>query len=123
VIRESRRELLKESTAGKTKLVVSYLRQVMDLMQSARTQNHEQMIRQAEETLRETLVDVMIYLNSIPDSPEELISPYVNLLVEQRTILREAKQWQQADQIRDRLADLGVLLDDNLQGTQWRRVT
>jgi len=45
---------------------------------------------------------------------------YVDLLVEIRTKLRAAKQWALSDEIRDRLKDLGVALEDSPQGTVWK---
>jgi cysteinyl-tRNA synthetase len=49
------------------------------------------------------------------------IAPYIELLIEIREDLRIAKQWELADRIRDRLADLGVLLEDRKDGTIWLR--
>ncbi len=46
--------------------------------------------------------------------------PFIDMLVEVRTQLREAKQFALADSIRDRLAELGVSLEDSAEGTQWR---
>ena len=45
---------------------------------------------------------------------------YVELLIEVRSALREARQYALADRIRDGLADLGVTLEDKPQGTTWR---
>ncbi len=47
-------------------------------------------------------------------------APFIDLLVEIRTDLRVAKQWALADKIRDRLAELGVQLEDTPGGTLWR---
>jgi cysteinyl-tRNA synthetase len=46
--------------------------------------------------------------------------PFVDLLIEVRRDLRTAKQYALADQIRARLAELGVTLEDSPQGTTWR---
>jgi cysteinyl-tRNA synthetase len=46
--------------------------------------------------------------------------PFISLLVDIRTELRKAKQWALADVIRDRLAELGVVLEDGADGTTWR---
>ena len=48
------------------------------------------------------------------------VSPFIDLLVETRTGLREAKQFALADSIRDRLAGLGVTLEDGPEGTRWK---
>jgi cysteinyl-tRNA synthetase len=46
--------------------------------------------------------------------------PFVDLLVEMRTELRNQKLWALSDLIRDRLIDLGVSLEDGKEGTVWR---
>jgi len=46
--------------------------------------------------------------------------PFISLLVDVRSELRQAKQWALADVIRDRLAELGVILEDGAAGTTWR---
>jgi cysteinyl-tRNA synthetase len=40
--------------------------------------------------------------------------------VQVRQDLREARQWALSDQIRDRLAELGVTVEDAAQGSSWR---
>ena len=47
-------------------------------------------------------------------------APFIETLVSVRTELRKQKQWALADMIRDRLAALGVVLEDSPQGTTWR---
>jgi cysteinyl-tRNA synthetase len=46
--------------------------------------------------------------------------PFIDMLVQTRTDLRQAKQYALADQIRDQLAQLGVILEDTPQGTAWQ---
>jgi cysteinyl-tRNA synthetase len=43
------------------------------------------------------------------------------LLIEVRQLAREAKQFQIADRVRDRLTELGFVLEDRQDGTGWRR--
>ena len=45
---------------------------------------------------------------------------FVDLLIEIRRQLREQKLWALSDLIRDRLAELGVVLEDVKEGTTWR---
>ncbi|MGE3270998.1 MAG: cysteine--tRNA ligase [Chloroflexota bacterium] len=47
--------------------------------------------------------------------------PFIELLLTVRQRLREAKQWALADEVRDRLRDLGVLVEDRPDGAVWRR--
>jgi cysteinyl-tRNA synthetase len=44
---------------------------------------------------------------------------FVDLLIEMRTDLRQNKMWALSDRIRDRLAELGVVLEDSKDGTSW----
>jgi cysteinyl-tRNA synthetase len=48
------------------------------------------------------------------------VAPFIDLLMDLRTRLRQAKQWQLADTVRDGLVGLGVTLEDTPQGTTWR---
>jgi cysteinyl-tRNA synthetase len=48
------------------------------------------------------------------------VAPFVEALIGVREALRQEKQWALADGIRDRLAALGVVLEDGPQGTEWR---
>lgn len=44
----------------------------------------------------------------------------IDILLEARVQLRAAKQWKLSDAIRDRLAGLGVQVEDSVGGTSWR---
>ncbi len=46
--------------------------------------------------------------------------PFIDLLVQLRNDLRAAKQFQLADNVRDRLLELGITLEDSVEGTRWR---
>ncbi|MEE9325359.1 MAG: cysteine--tRNA ligase, partial [Dehalococcoidia bacterium] len=46
--------------------------------------------------------------------------PFINLLISTRDELREAKQWDLADKIREELERLGVALEDTSKGTLWK---
>jgi cysteinyl-tRNA synthetase len=48
-------------------------------------------------------------------------APFIDLLLEVRETMRQAKQWAVADRIRDRLAELDVLIEDGKGATTWRR--
>lgn len=53
--------------------------------------------------------------------PEQVVEPFIELLIEVRQDLRRQKQWDLADRIRVRLAELGIRLEDTPRGTEWRR--
>ncbi len=60
-----------------------------------------------EEAVSETVVDVAA-------------KPFIDLLVEVRGDMRTAKQWAAADKIRNKLKELGVVMEDTADGTIWR---
>ncbi len=45
----------------------------------------------------------------------------IESLVQQRLDARSAKDWGEADRIRDELIEKGVVLEDGAGGTSWRR--
>jgi cysteinyl-tRNA synthetase len=45
---------------------------------------------------------------------------FINLLIEVRTEVRKQKLWALSDQIRDKLKELGVTIEDSKDGTMWR---
>ena len=55
--------------------------------------------------------------NTDGDRPDP--SPFIELLVEVRSILRANKEWDLSDRVRDRLAELGILLEDGEAETTW----
>jgi cysteinyl-tRNA synthetase len=54
-------------------------------------------------------------------SAEGIISEEIEKRIEARNAARKAKDFAQADQIRDELLELGVTLEDGAGGTTWRR--
>jgi cysteinyl-tRNA synthetase len=55
-----------------------------------------------------------------PESNAELLDGLVRMLIEMRKEARAAKDFKRSDMIRDRLAELGVTLEDGRDGTIWR---
>ncbi|MBW7454856.1 cysteine--tRNA ligase [Paenibacillus sepulcri] len=51
----------------------------------------------------------------------ELLDSDIDALIVERTNARSAKNWKRADEIRDLLADQGIILEDTPQGIRWRR--
>ena len=49
-------------------------------------------------------------------------SGQIEKLIEQRNAARDARNWAEADRIRDELTGMGILLEDSEGTTRWRRV-
>jgi cysteinyl-tRNA synthetase len=69
-------------------------------------------------TLRE-LAGVLGLRLELPAQAATDAAPFIELLIELRADLRKAKQWQLADQVRDKLTALGVTLEDGPGGTTY----
>ncbi len=76
-------------------------------------------ISEAQDTLRE-LAGVLGLTLEEPQADSAEAAPFIQTLVDVRAELRAARQFQLADNIRDRLTELGVSLEDNPEGTTWR---
>lgn len=55
-----------------------------------------------------------------PSTSPGTATPFIELLVETRSRLRALKQFALGDEVRDKLHQLGVVLDDAPNGTTWR---
>jgi cysteinyl-tRNA synthetase len=77
-------------------------------------------VAQAQGTLRELGGVLGLTFSQPGEARGESATPFIDLLVETRAELRAARQYALADGIRDRLAGLGVVLEDTPQGTSWR---
>ena len=69
-----------------------------------------QAIEEAEKTLHEP-----------PTDDTASVTPFIELIVWVRAQLRAAKQWALADEIRQRLSTLGIILEDGPEETTWRK--
>ncbi len=75
---------------------------------------------EAQQLLR-SLGELLGLTFAAPEARDDVAAhPFIDMLVEVRTQLREAKQFALADSIRDGLAGLGISLEDSPEGTQWR---
>jgi cysteinyl-tRNA synthetase len=78
-------------------------------------------ITEAQNILHELAGNVMGLRLKPSDSKEGAVeaAPFIELLIETRYDLRKAKQYQLADNIRNRLQEMGIMLEDKPDGTTW----
>ena len=76
----------------------------------------------AQNTVRELAGVLGLTLSKGTTAPATDVAakPFIDLLIEIRADLRVAKQWALSDKVRDRLKEMGVLLEDSKEGTTWR---
>jgi len=81
--------------------------------------------------LAQTMTEVEEALHKLPadgsDQPDTesgdmaSVVPLIELIVQVRSQLRAARQWALADEIRGRLSELGIILEDGPEETTWRK--
>lgn len=77
-----------------------------------------EVIKEAQSVLRE-LSDVLgLRLERTLEGRLPAV-PFIELLIEVRTELRKQRNWELSDLIRNKLAALGVILEDGKEGTSW----
>jgi len=60
-------------------------------------------------------------LRDVATATEGLEEPLIELVVELRNLAREKRQFEIADLARDKLAKMGIILEDGRNGTNWRK--
>ena len=55
------------------------------------------------------------------DKEEEMLDEDVEKLIAERQAARKEKNFKRADEIRDQLAAMGIILKDTREGVQWKR--
>lgn len=92
-------------------------------------------LREANSQQAQALAECLQYLASIlgilQQDPEQFLklgaaqdatdAQKINDLIAARNAARTAKDWQKADEIRDELLNLNIVLEDTANGTEWRR--
>jgi cysteinyl-tRNA synthetase len=73
----------------------------------------------AQAALRE-LAGVLGLRLRVEENKPQAAAPFIELLIEMRAEARKQKLWALSDLVRDRLLQLGVVLEDSKEGTSWR---
>ena len=79
----------------------------------------QESISKAQDLLRERMGVFGLHLEK-PKEEAAQAAPFIDLLVQLRLELRQQKLWALADSVRNRLLELGVILEDTRDGTSWR---
>lgn len=120
------------NTAGAIGLLFEKVRDINRLMDSSDTLRDDSSLRRLEDDRKDILAagQVLGLLETRPEQffaeltrPSEAggIDPAViEEMIRERTEARAKKDWAKADQVRNRLKEMGVILEDGPQGTTWR---
>ncbi len=103
------------NTAG----AVAALFELSKFINTARDNNATgEQLKSAQETFRELAGVLGLKLEEKQGSGDA--DAFIDLLIEVRAEVRKQKLWALSDQIRDKLKELGVTIEDSKDGTKWR---
>lgn len=60
------------------------------------------------------------FFRKLSQSSEGIDVAEIERMIQERSKARAEKDWAQADALRDRLQEMGIVLEDGPQGTTWR---
>lgn len=72
--------------------------------------------------LQETIESLCEVLGIITEKKTEVLDSDVEALIEERQQARKAKNFAMADEIRGKLLDMGIVLEDTREGVKWKRI-
>ena len=84
---------------------------------SVTEESAKELVSRVDETLRK-LLDV---LGILPERKKETLDAEVEALIAERQAARKARNFARADEIRNQLTEMGILLEDTREGVKWKR--
>ena len=94
---------------------------VFELVKYINTQVTEDSSRALAECFYQKLLMLCDILGIIIERKEEVLDEEIEALIAARQEARKAKDFAKADEIRDQLKDMGILLKDTREGVTWTR--
>ena len=94
---------------------------IFELVKFANTKANENSTSAFVQYLFDTIVHLSDVLGLIVNKEAEILDEEIEKLIEERQTARKEKNFKRADEIRDELADMGIILKDTREGVQWKR--
>ena len=117
------------NTAGAVGLIFEKVKDINRLMDVQEDTPDEDNIKQLK-VARNNLLTAAGVLGILEQDPDDFLKNFakspdidpekIDNMIRERIEARSRKDWARADAIRDRLKDMGILLEDGPQGTTWR---
>ena len=94
---------------------------IFELVKFANTCAAESSSRAFLKALKEEIVALTDICGLEVEKKQELLDGEIEALIRERQEARKAKNFARADEIRDLLADKGIILEDTREGVKWKR--
>ncbi|MDX1708758.1 MAG: Type 1 glutamine amidotransferase-like domain-containing protein [Desulfobacterales bacterium] len=90
------------------------------IWQAQQNLENEESVVQARDSLREMMAILGTRLATLPRSQTDCLAPVVEQMLALRKTLRQRKQFEAADAIRDCLQKVNIVIEDDKNGSRWR---
>lgn len=94
---------------------------IFELVKFTNTCAQEGASRAFLQALKEEIVTLADICGLEVEKKQELLDGEIEALIQERQDARKAKNFARADEIRDLLADKGIILEDTREGVKWKR--
>ena len=129
-IKENEKELIKDLNSFRDKFInamdddintADAISSIFELARFINTNiNEESSIEFAKMCLNE-FEELTNVLNIVNKKQEEILDEDIEKLIQDRTNAKKNKDFALADEIRNQLLEMGIVLEDTRQGTKWKR--
>jgi cysteinyl-tRNA synthetase len=117
------------NTAGALGLVFDKVREINRLIDSSSSKDdmRPQLLRDRSDILDcgKTMglfeLPVDTFFSEIARPTSEITAPEIESMIDERNEARKNKDWAEADRIREKLLQRGIVLEDGSEGTTWRQ--
>lgn len=93
---------------------------IFELVKYANVNVTEESTKATVELVLNTVTKLCDILGIITEK-KEILDSDIEALIEERQAARKAKNFARADEIRDQLSDMGIILEDTREGVKWKR--
>lgn len=94
---------------------------IFELVKYANVNVTEKSSKATVEFVLNTIEKLCDILGIITEKKEEILDSDIEALIEERQAARKAKNFARADEIRDQLSSMGIILEDTREGVKWKR--
>ncbi len=98
---------------------------ISELFELAKTANlyleSKQTSKKVILTFQDTITSLLSVLGIELEEESQLLDEEIDALIKEREVARKNRNFDRADEIRDQLAEMNIILEDTTQGIRWKR--
>ena len=95
---------------------------VFELVRELNRRVAARMLSSSDARRAAALIRELDQVMAVAEEDEAPLDPQSSALLERRAAARRARDWAESDRLRERLADVGIAVEDTPDGQRWRRI-